>query len=92
MRGCRLRKTLYGWRATDGRYCLSRVAPDYPQTPQFLFGSIGEAERQAESERARVIWSGSAALEKEQGELRRAADDGGAHVDFESARREFMAG
>ena len=88
----RFRRTLYGWRAKDGRYCLSKVAPDYPQTPQRLFDSIEEADATAETERARVIWSGSAAVEKEQTELRRAAGDDSANVDFETARREFMAG
>ena len=87
----RFRKTLYGWRVRDGRYCLSRVAPDYPQTPQYLFGSIDEAERGAEAERAQVIWSGTAAVEKQQGVLRRAAEDGGAPIDYDSARRELMA-
>ena len=85
----RFRKTLYGWRIKDGRYCLSRVAPDYPQTPQYLFGSINEADRAAEAKRAQVIWSGTAAIEKQQSLLQRAAEDGGAPVDYDSARREL---
>ncbi len=60
-------RTLYGWRLSDGRFCLSRLPPDQPQVPVHCYDSIPAAEEAAQERHRkppRIIWSGSAAAEK----------------------------
>ncbi len=61
----RIRRTLYGWRAPAGGYCLSKLPLDVPLMPIDPYPSIKEAEIQAELRRAKVIWCGSALIERQ---------------------------
>lgn len=61
-------RTLYGWRLTDGRICLSRLPPDQPQLPIHTFDSVAEAQEAARTAYRKpplVVWSGSALTEAE---------------------------
>ncbi len=62
-------RTLYGWRLSDGRICLSRLPPDCPQLPIHVFDSVAEAHQAAQTAYRKppvVVWSGSALTEFEQ--------------------------
>ncbi len=67
-----MRRTLYGWRLNDGRFCLSRLPPDQPQVPLHTYPSLIEAEQAALVDHdghalrkpPNIVWSGSALAEK----------------------------
>lgn len=59
-------RTIYGWRLSDGRICLSRLPPDQPQLPIHVFDSVAEAAQAAKTAYRKppmVVWSGSALAE-----------------------------
>ena len=73
----RRRKVLYGWLTKDGTsYCLSRLPPDVPLSPNDCYASIQDAELSAEQRRANVVWCGPALIEKQLARGRDPADFG----------------
>jgi hypothetical protein len=61
----RFRRTLYGWLAAPGVYALGKQPPDPVPYQAETFGSIQEAEAQADMRRAVIVWSGPALIEKQ---------------------------